>query len=154
MLSTTACMFFKMHSLLAHHCFHPWRWTTAWCMVPNLEYNAHITISRDNTSSSICFFSSARADIFTKSPPCLATYSSFAIRSFSAMRKLTVELVASTYNLVASTKATGCLHMSDTITHSSTCAGHVWSSGVNTLRDCTTLCWDLLNEMLCISPSG
>ena len=126
---------------------------TALCMVPNLEYNACIIVWRGNTSSSIAFFSSAWEDIVTKSPPCLATCSSFAIHSFSAMRKWTLELVASTYTLVALAKAAGCLCTSVTITCSLTCARDVWSSGVGILWDYTTLWWDSSKEM-CISTSG
>lgn len=130
------------------------RWTTALCTVPNLEYDAYITMSRDNTSSSIAFISSAWKDAVTRSPPDLAIYSSFSILSFLTIRKWTLEIVASTYTLVALAKATGCFHTSIMITCSSTCVGDVWSSKVDTLRDCTTLCCDSSNEMLCIYPSG
>lgn len=154
MLSTTTCMFFKMCALLTHRCCHPWRWMTTWWTVPNLEYNARITVSRDNTSSSISFFSSSRVDIVTKSPPCLATCSFFSIRSFLAMRKRTLELVASTYTLVALAKVARSVCTSITITCSSTCVGDVWSSGVGTLWDYTNLWWDSSKDMLCTSASG
>ena len=127
---------------------------TALGMIPNLEYNVRIAVSRDSTSSSSMFFSFARTDSVTNSPPCLAVFSSLAIHSFSAIRKWTLELVDSAYALVESAKAARCLRMSDTITQSSYCTRDVWSSRVDTLQDCKTLCWDSLNEMLCISPSG
>ena len=125
---------------------------TALCMVPKLEYNACIIVSRDNTSSNIDFFSSVRVDIVTKSPPCLETYSSFTIHSFSAIKKWTLDLVTLAYTLVASAKATRFLCTSVTFTHSSTFAGDVWSSKFGTLWDCRTLWWDSSKVMLCISP--
>ena len=118
-----------MHSLLTHCYCHPLRWTTALCMVPNLEYNTRMTMSRDNTSSSISFFSYARADAVIESPPCLAICSSFAIRSFSGIRKRTLKLVAFAYTLVASTKATGCFLTFDVITLSFMNACDKWSFG-------------------------
>ena len=107
MLSMVACMFFKMWAFLTNGCYHLWRWSTSWCTVLDLEYNSCIIVSKDNTSSSISFFSSAQVAVVTKSPPCLATYNSFAIHSFSAMRNQTLELVSSAYTLVASTKESG-----------------------------------------------
>lgn len=104
--------------------------------------------------SSIAFFSSSQVDVVTNSPLCLAVYSFLAIRSSSSIRKRTLKLVALTYTLVASSKAARCLHMSKMITHSLTFVWYVWSSRVDTLRYCTTLCWDSSNEMLGISPSG
>lgn len=118
-----------------------------------MEYNARMTVLRDKTSSNIAF-NYALANATTNSPPCLAVCSSLAIRSFSAIRKRTLELVASTYYLVASASAAKCLCTLDTITHSSNYARDVWSSGVDTLRDCTTLCWDSSNEMSYIPPFG
>lgn len=61
--------------------------------VPNLEYNACMTVLRDNTSSSIAFFNSAWMDVVTNSPPCLAICSSFAIQLFSTIKRWTLELV-------------------------------------------------------------
>ena len=123
-------------------------------MVPNLEYNACMTVTRDNTSSSIVFFNSARADVVTNSPPYLAICSSLAIHLFSTMRKWTLKIVASSYALVVSANAIGCLRTSDMITRSSNCIEDVWYYEVDIIRDYTTLCWDSSNEMLSISPSS
>jgi len=111
-------------------------------------------MSRDNTSSSISLFNSSQVEAITNSPPYLAVYSSLAIPSFSTITKRTLELVALTYALVASANDAGCLHTLDTIIHSSNCTGDIWSSRVDIQRDFTTLCWDSLNEMFCISPSN
>ena len=148
------CTFDKICALLAHRCGQLLRWTTSLCMVPNLEYNARMIVSRDNTSSSISFFNSAQTDAVTSSPPCLVVCNSLAIRSFSTIKKQTLELVASPYALVASANVVGCLHTLDTITHSLNCAGDTLSFRVNTLCDCTILCCNSSNDMLCISPSG
>jgi len=153
MWSTTACKFNKIRALLAHCCCQPLRWTTALCMVPNLEHNAHMAVLRDDTSSSITFFNYSRVDVVTSSLPCLVVCNSLAIRSFSVIKKRTLELVASAYALVALANAIGFFFTSDTITHSLNCAGDVWSSGVDTLRDCKTLWCDSSNDILCIYSS-
>jgi len=69
------------------------------------------------------------------------------------MRRWILELVPLAYTSVASAKAARCLCTSVMITHSSTCAGDVWSFRVGTLWDCTTLWWDSWKEM-CISTYG
>lgn len=51
MYSTTVCKFDKVHALLAHRYCQLFRWTTTLCKVQKLEYNTHMIISRDNTSS-------------------------------------------------------------------------------------------------------
>lgn len=140
MWSTTVWKFDKIHALLEHHYRQSYRWTTTLCTVPNLEYNAWMTIWRDDTSSIITFFNFAWVDVVTSSPPYLPSYNSLAIHSFFTIKKRTLELVSSIYALVASSNAARCLHMLDTITHSSKFVIDVWSSRVDTLRDFTTLC--------------
>lgn len=142
-----------MCAFLAQGCWQPLRWTTYFCMVMNLEYNIHMIILRDDTCSSITLFNFALEYDVTCSPPYLAACNSLAIRSFLAIKNLTLEMVASEYDFVASANAVGCLHTLDTITHSSNCPGDMWTSGVGTFRDCTTLCCNSLKDMLCISTS-
>jgi len=101
MWSTIVCKFHNICALLAHHYCQSLRWTTALCMVPNLEYNSHMTVSSDDNSSSITFFNSSRVDAITNYPSFLATCNSLAIRSF--YKKQTLELVALTYALVVLT---------------------------------------------------
>lgn len=153
MLSTTVCRFDKMHALLAQHCCRPLRWTTNLCIVPNMKYNIHMTILRDDTSSSIALFNSTLVDDVTYSPPYLATCNPFSTYSFSTIKNRTLELVTSTYAMVSLANAYGCLRTSNMITHSSICAGDMWTSRVGTLHDFATLCCDLSKDMLCISTS-
>lgn len=122
--------------------------------VSNLEYNIHMTVSRDNTSYYIALLNSAWVDNVICSPPFLSTCNSLAILSFFAIKSETLELVALTYALVASGNGAGFLRTWDTITHYSNCTGDMWTSRVGTLRDCTTLCCDSSKDMLCISASG
>lgn len=75
-------------------------------------------VSRDGTSSSITFFNSSWVDAITCSPPYLVVCNSLSIGAFSVMKKQTLELVASTYPLVALANVVGCFHMLDTITNS------------------------------------
>ena len=101
-----------------------------------------------------CFFNSSRANVVTSSVHCLVVYKSLAIRSFSAIKKRTLELVALAYALVALANAAGCLRTSYMIPPSSNYIGYVCTSGVDTLRNFTTLCCDSSNHMLCISSFG
>lgn len=91
-----------------------------------------MAVSWDYTSSNIVLFNSSLVDDVTCSPPFLATCNSLAILSFSAIKNHTLELVASTYALVASANAARFLCTSNTITHSTNCVGYVWTFGVGT----------------------
>jgi len=66
-----------------------------------------LTISRDNTSSNIAFLNFALVDAVTYSPPYLVISNSLAMRSFSAIKNLTLELVALAYAFVASANVVG-----------------------------------------------
>ena len=57
---------------------------------------------RDDTPSSIAFFNSALVDVVALSYPYLASCSSLTMRSFSATKNLTLELVALAYAFLAS----------------------------------------------------
>ena len=107
-------MFDKICALLAHRCYQPLRWKISLCMVPNLEYNARMTMLMDNTSSSIAFFNSTWENVVTRSPHFLVVRNSLSICAFSTIMKQTLELVASAYALVASTNVVGCLRTLDT----------------------------------------
>jgi len=117
-----------------------------------MEYNGCMTVSRDSTSSSVSFLNYAREDAITYFPPYFFIYSSLAIHSFLAIRKWTLKLVPSAYDLLPSANSTRCLHSLDTFMHSSNPPGDVWSSKVDNMWDCTTLCWDSSSEMFCIFP--
>ena len=119
-----------------------------------MEYKIRRIVSRDDTLFSISLFNLDLMDVVICSPPRLAICNSLSIRSFSSIKKKTLELVALAYALVALDNANRCLRMLDMITHSSNCIGDAWTSGVVTLRDYTTLFCDSLNEILCISTSG
>lgn len=112
-----------------------------------------MTVLRDDTSSSITFLKYSLVDVVTYSRPYLADCNSLAMRSFSAIKILMLELVALTYALLASTNVIRCLHTSYMITHSSNCTRDTWTSGIGTLRDYTTLCCDSSKDMLFISSS-
>ena len=140
--SIAVCRFDKMWDLLAQRCYQPLRWTTDLCTGTNLEYKIYMIVLRDNTSSNISLFKSTMVDDVTCSPPYLAACNSLAMCSFSAIKNRTLELVDLTYVLVALANVVGFLCTSDTITHSSNCAGDMWTSKVGTLHDCTTLCCD------------
>lgn len=80
----------KMHALLAQRCYQPLRWTTDLCMVMNLEYNVCMTVSREDTSFSIACLNSTMEDALSCSPPCLASYNSLAMHSFSTIKNRTL----------------------------------------------------------------
>ena len=84
----------------------------------NLDYNFCVTSSRDDTSSSIALLNSTLVDAMTFTSPYLATCNSLSIYSFSDIKNLTLELVASTYALVTLANASGCMHTLDMITRS------------------------------------
>jgi len=65
-----------------------------------MEYNGCMTVSRENTSSSVSFLNYAREDVITYFHPYFFIYSSLAIRSLSTIKKWTLELVSSAYDLV------------------------------------------------------
>ena len=146
-------MFVKMCNLLEQCCFQPLRWTTDLCTVRNLKYNFRMTVSRDDTSSTIDPLKSTLVDDVTFSPPCFAACSSLAMHSFSTIQNLTLKLVSSTYSLVASTNTTQCMHTSYIIIGSSNYPGDTWTFAVGTLRDCTTFFCGSSKDMLCISTS-
>lgn len=75
----------------------------------NSKYNFHMTVSRDDTSSSITLLNSTLADDVTCSSPYFVACTSLAMCSFSAIKNLTLGLVASTYAWVASANVVGCL---------------------------------------------
>ena len=143
-----------MCALLAHHYSQPLRWTTKLCTVTNLKYSFRMTVLGDDTSSNITLLNYALTNVVTYSFPCLVACSSLAMRSFSAIKNLTLELVASVYALVSSANAGRCLHTLNTNTRSPICTGDTWTSRVGTLRDCTTLCCDSSKDMLCIFAYG
>lgn len=153
MWSTTVCRSNKMRALLAQRCCQPLRWNTDLCTATNLEYSFCITVWRANTSFSIVLLNSALSNVVTCSHPCTAACNSLAMHSFSAINNRTLELVASTYALVALANEVGCFHTLDTITYSSNRPRHTWTFRVGTLCDCTTLCCDSSKDMLCISTS-
>lgn len=147
-------MSIKMCALLAQRCFQALRWTIDLCTMTNLKYSFCMIVSRDDAPSSIAFFNSALVDVVACSSPYLAACNSLGMRSFSAIKNITLELVASAYAFVASAITAGCLCTLDTITRSRKRVGDAWTSGVGTLRDYTTLCCDSSKDMLCTSASG
>jgi len=130
------------------------RWTTNLCMVTNLKCSLCMIVSRDNTSSSITFFNSTLADIVTFSYTYLDACNSLGMHCFSTIKNHTLKLVALTYAFEALANAVGFLRTSDTITHSSNCAGDKWTSKVGTLCESTTLCYDSSKDMLCTFALG
>lgn len=60
----------------------------------------------------------------------LSTCNYLTMCSFLAIKNITLELVASAYAFVALFYAVGCLHTSDTITHSQKCTRDAWTSRV------------------------
>lgn len=143
-----------MHALLAQHYCQSLRWTSDLCTVTKLKYIFRMIVSTNNTSSSVTFFNFALVDLVAFSSPSLVACISLAMLSFSAIKNLTFEVVASAYALVASANAVGCLCTSDMFTHSSKYEGDAWTSRLDTLYDFTTLCCDSSKDMLCTSSSG
>lgn len=112
-----------------------------------------MTASRDDTSSSITLLNFALTNVVTCSPPYFTACNSLTMRLFSTIKNRTLELVAFAYALVASTNVVLFFHTSDTITHSSNYTRDMWTSGLGTVHDCTTLWCDSSKDMLCISTS-